>query len=85
MGDLSIGVAGFVCLFIRDPRFWLAVIIVTTIQYWGDTYGHFHQMIENDNHCTDNTGPVRWMDIIGPMVAIVLYALMRRGGKPEAA
>jgi hypothetical protein len=63
----------------------LAVIIVTTIQYWGDAYGHFHQMIENDNHCTDNTGPVLWMDIIGPMVAIVLYALMRRGGKAEPA
>jgi hypothetical protein len=85
MGDLSIWVAGFVCLLIRDPRFWLAVIIVTTILYRGDPYGHFHQMIENDNHCTDSTGPVLWMDIIGPMVAIVLYAMMRRDGKAEAA
>ncbi len=83
MGDLSIGVAGILCLFIRDPRFWLAVIIVTTIQYWGDAYGHFYQMIENDNHCTDNTGPVLWMDIIGPLVAIGLYVLMRRGGEAE--
>ncbi len=78
MGDLSIGVAGILCLFIRDPRFWLAVIIVTTIQYWGDAYGHVYQMIENDNHCTDNTGPVLWMDLISPFVAIVLYGLMRR-------
>jgi hypothetical protein len=85
MGDLSIGVAAFLCVFIRDARFWLAVIIVATIQFWGDAYGHIHQMVVNDNHCTDNTGPVLWMDILGPLVAIVLYALMRRGSKPDPA
>jgi hypothetical protein len=85
MGDIAIGVAGFLCLFIRDPRFWLTVIIIATIQFWGDAYGHVYQMIENDNHCTDNTGPVLWMDIAGPLVAIVLYAVMRRGSTPDAA
>ncbi len=85
MGDLSIGVAAFLCIFIRDARFWLAVIIVATIQFWGDAYGHFYQMIENDNHCTDNTGPVLWMDIAGPLVAIVLYVLMGRGRSEETA
>jgi hypothetical protein len=79
MGDLSIGVAAFLCMFIRDSRFWLAVIIVATIQFWGDAYGHVYQMVENDNHCVDNTGAVLWMDIAGPLVAIVLYALWRRG------
>ena len=84
MGDLAIGVAGILCLFIRDPKFWLAVIIVTTIQYWGDTYGHVYQMIVNDNHCEDNTGLVLWADIWTPLVAIVLYALMRRGQRSLA-
>lgn len=85
MGDISIGVAGILCMFIRDPRFWLAVIIVFTIQYWGDTYGHIYQMVENDNHCPDNTGPVLWTDFGSPLVAIVLYALMRRGQRQEPA
>jgi hypothetical protein len=85
MGDLSVGVAAFLCLFIRDPRFWLAVIIVSTIQFWGDAYGHIYQMIENDNHCTDNTGPVLWMDIAGPFVAIALYLVMRRDREPGPA
>lgn len=85
MGDVAIGVAGILCLFIRDPKFWLAVVIVATIQLWGDAYGHIYQMIENDNHCTDNSGPVLWTDIASPLVAIVLYILMRRGSRSEPA
>jgi hypothetical protein len=85
MGDLSIGVAALLCLFIRDTRFWLAVIIVATIQFWGDAYGHIYQMVENDNHCPDNSGAVLWMDIAGPLVAIVLYLLSRRGGREAAS
>jgi hypothetical protein len=84
MGDLAIGVAGVLCLFIRDARFWLAVIVVMTIQFWGDAYGHIYQMIENDNHCPDNTGPVLWLDIAGPFIAIVLYLLWRRGSREPA-
>lgn len=84
MGDLAIGVAGFMCLFIRDTKFWLAVVVVVTIQYWGDAYGHVYQMIVNDNHCEDNTGLVLWADIWTPLVAIVLYVLMRRGQRSIA-
>ncbi|MBU3690677.1 MAG: hypothetical protein FGM38_01325 [Solirubrobacterales bacterium] len=79
MGDVAIGVVGVLSMFIRNPKFWLAVVIVTTIQYWGDAYGHVYQMIVNDNHCEDNTGLVLWADIWTPLVAIVLYVLMRRG------
>lgn len=77
MGDLSIGVVGLMCLWITSPKFWLAVIVVVTVQYWGDAYGHIHQMIVNDNHCVDNTGAVLWTDIATPLIAIVLYAVMR--------
>ena len=48
-----------------------------SIQYLGDAYGHIYQMVEYDNHCEDNTGPVLWFDIIQPIVAIGLFALMR--------
>ncbi|MCB0829454.1 MAG: hypothetical protein KDB54_10830 [Solirubrobacterales bacterium] len=85
MGDLAIGVAGILCLWIRDAKFWLAVIIITTIQYWGDAYGHIHQMVKYDNHDPDNTGFVLWIDIINPAILIVLYWLMHRGGKPDHA
>lgn len=80
MGDLAIGVAGVLCFWIRDPKFWLAVIVIATIQFWGDAYGHIYQMIEHDNHEPDNTGFALWLDIINPVILIVLYALMRRGG-----
>jgi len=79
MGDLSIGVVGVMCLWITSPKFWLAVIVVVTVQYWGDAYGHIHQMVVNDNHCVDNTGPVLWTDIAIPFVSIILYAVMKRG------
>lgn len=78
MGDLAIGVVGILSMFIRNPKFWLAVIIVTTIQYWGDAYGHVYQMVVNDNHCEDNTGLVLWADIVTPLVAILLFGLMTR-------
>ncbi|MCB0862017.1 MAG: hypothetical protein KDB66_02260 [Solirubrobacterales bacterium] len=79
MGDLAIGVAGLLCLWIRDAKFWLAVIIIATIQFWGDAYGHIHQMVKYDNHDPDNTGFVLWLDIINPAILIVLYWLLRKG------
>jgi len=80
MGDLAIGVAALLCLWIRDMKFWLAVILIMTIQLWGDAYGHIHQMVTYDNHATDNTGPVLWADIVNPVILIVLYWLAVRGG-----
>lgn len=77
MGDLAIGVAGFLCFWIRDRKFWLAVILIATIQFWGDAYGHIHQMIEYDNHEPDNTGVILWLDILNPAILIVLYYLSR--------
>lgn len=83
MGDLAIGVAAFLCIWIRHPMFWAAVILVMSIQYLGDAYGHIYQMVENDNHCVDNTGFVLWSDIILPIVSIGLFVLMRRSGPPQ--
>lgn len=78
MGDMAIGIAAFLSIWVRDKMFWAAVILIATIQFWGDAYGHVYQMVENDNHKPDNTGPVLWMDILNPVIAIALYAAMRR-------
>lgn len=78
MGDLAIGVAAFSCIWIREKMFWAAVILISTIQFWGDAYGHVYQMVENDNHKPDNTGPVLWMDILNPILAIIFFGAMKR-------
>lgn len=84
MGDLAIGVAGLLCFWIRDLKFWLAVVIVATIQFWGDAYGHVYQMVEYDNHEPNNSGAILWIDILNPVILIVLYWLtVRRGGSDE--
>ena len=78
MGDLAIAVAALLCIRIRNPMWWAALILISAIQYYGDAYGHIHQMVEYDNHCVYNTGAVLWSDIIVPTVAIALFAVMRR-------
>jgi len=76
-GDLALGVAAVLSIWFRD-RYLLAVVIVGAISLWGDAYGHIHQMVVNDNHDPDNTGPVLYTDIIFPLVAIALYAARER-------
>lgn len=83
MGDLAIGVAAFLCIWIRNPMFWVAVILVMSIQVLGDAYGHIYQMVENDNHCADNTGLVLWSAFILPVVSVALFVMMRRSSPPE--
>ena len=76
-GDVALGVAAVLCIWIRD-RYWLAVLVVATISLWGDAYGHIHQAVVNDNHDVDNTGPILYTDIVFPLVAILLYAARAR-------
>jgi hypothetical protein len=87
MGDLAIGVTGLLCIRFRG-YFWLAVLLVTAIQYYGDAYGHFFQWIENDNTDDGNIGPPLWLDLIVPTVGLILYRLYTRAKpipKPEQA
>ncbi len=76
-GDVALGVAAVLCIWIRD-RYWLAVLVVATISLWGDAYGHIHQAVVNDNHDVDNTGPILYTDIVFPLVGIALYAARER-------
>ena len=73
MGDLAIGVAAFLCLRYRDPKFWLAVLIIATIQYWGDAVGHVYQWRHYDNTDPDNVGVPLVLDVIVPAVGWWLY------------
>ena len=77
MADLSIGVVGLLCIRIRGT-FWLAVLLVTAVQYYGDAYGHVHQWIVNDNTKPDNVGIPLWLDVIVPTVGLALYAARSR-------
>ena len=78
-GDLGLGLAAVLCVWIRD-RFMLAVLIVAAVSLWGDAYGHIHQAMVNDNHDPDNTGPVLYTDILVPLVGLALYAVRERLG-----
>ena len=73
MGDIAIGVAALLCLRYRDPAFWLAVLIIATIQYWGDAIGHVYQWRHNGNDDPDNVGIPLVLDVLVPIVAWVLY------------
>ncbi|MDX6743996.1 DUF6790 family protein [Actinocorallia sp. A-T 12471] len=80
MGDLAIGVAGILCIWFRG-NFWLAVIIVMSIQYLGDAGGHLYYWLAQDNTKPGNIGPPLYLDIIEPLVAWALYLTSRaRGG-----
>jgi hypothetical protein len=84
MGDLAIGVTGLLCIRFRG-YFWLAVLLVTAIQYYGDAAGHIHYWIADDNTKSGNIGPPLWLDLIVPTVGLILYRLhARAAGAPEA-
>ena len=83
--DIAIGVAAFLSRFIRDPMYWLAVLIVATIQLWGDAYGHIYQWIEYDNTDPDNNGIVLYADFFYPLIGIVLYVLWWRARRLRIA
>jgi hypothetical protein len=85
VADIALGVAAFLSRFIRDPMYWLAVLIVATIQLWGDGGGHIYQWIENDNTDPDNTGIVLYADFLYPLIGIVLYALWWRARRLRLA
>jgi hypothetical protein len=76
-GDLALGLAAVLCIWIRD-RYWLAILLIAAVSLWGDAYGHIHQEVVNDNHDPDNTGPVLYADIAFPLIGLLLYAARER-------
>jgi hypothetical protein len=80
MGDMAIGVAAVLCRWLRG-YFWLAVVLVLSIQYLGDAGGHIYFWVAEGDTKPDNVGLTLAFDFILPLVAAALYALSwRRGG-----
>jgi hypothetical protein len=85
MGDLAIGVVGILCFRFRSPGFWLAVLLVTAIQYYGDVGGHIYQWLENDNTEPGNVGAPLFFGALVPTVGLLLYHGYRRAARAETA
>jgi hypothetical protein len=77
MGDLAIGVAGILAYWFRG-HFWLATIVVLTIQYVGDAAGHIYFWVVENNTKPYNIGIPLWTDILLPIVMWILYVWSRR-------
>ena len=65
--NLSIGVLGVLCYWIRD-NFWTATVISSSIFLLGAAYGHIINMFQFANYAPGNAGSVLYMDIIGPII-----------------
>ena len=84
MGDMAIGVAAVLCFRFRG-LFWLATLIVLSIQFFGDAGGHIYFWLAEDNTEPDNVGIPLVFDFVGPLLAIALFSLSwRRGGLAKA-
>jgi hypothetical protein len=74
MGDLAIGIAGVLAFRFRG-YFWLVLILITSIQYYGDAGGHIYFWLAEDNTKPDNVGFPLVADLVAPTFAIILYAV----------
>ena len=77
MGDLAIGVVGVMGYWFRG-HFWLATIVVLTVQYFGDAAGHVYFWLAENNTKPYNIGLPLWTDILLPIVMWGLYVASRR-------
>jgi hypothetical protein len=71
--NLSYGVVGVMCAWYTG-RFWLAVIVATTVFLLPAAGGHIRDMIKSRNFAPGNAGFVFWWDILLPILLCVLYA-----------
>jgi hypothetical protein len=76
MADLTVGVLGVLCLWIRG-NFWLATAIANAVWLLGDAVGHIRQMTLNNNHAANNSGVFLVAEIITPLL-ILFLALYNR-------
>lgn len=79
MGDLAIGVAGLMAARFRG-HFWLATIVVLTVQYVGDAAGHLYFWLARGNTHPYNVGVPLVIDLLLPAVMWALYSASRREG-----
>ena len=77
MADLTVGVLGVLCLWLRD-NFWLATAIANAVWLLGDAVGHIRQMVLNNNHAANNAGIFLATEITMPLVILVLALYVRK-------
>ncbi len=74
--NLSIGILGVLCYWIRD-NFWTATVISSSIFLLGAAYVHIINMIQFSNYAPGNAGSVLYMDILNPIILIVLLIVYK--------
>ena len=79
MADLTVGVLGVLCLWIRG-NFWLATAIANAVWLLGDAVGHIRQMLFYNNHAANNSGIFLATEIVMPLVVLGLALYCRRTG-----
>jgi hypothetical protein len=80
MADLTVGVLGILCLWIRG-NFWLATAIANAVWLLGDAIGHIREMVVNNNHSANNAGIFLVAEIITPFV--ILFLALRYANRVE--
>src|SRR5271163_1617567 len=55
MADLTVGVLGVLCVWLRD-NFWLAAAIANAVWLLGDAVGHLRELVLNNNHAANISG-----------------------------
>jgi hypothetical protein len=81
MADLTVGVLGILCLWIRG-NFWLATVIANGVWFLGDAIGHIHQMRLNNNHAPNNSGIFLIVEITTPILMLALTFYHRSAIEP---
>ncbi len=72
--NLGIGVAGVLCWW-RRGQFWDAVVAISSVFLLGAAFGHIAEIVNHNNHHTDNSGPILYADIITPSLLLVLLTV----------
>jgi len=79
MGDLAIAVAALLAARFRG-HFWLALLIILSIQFLGDAGGHLYFWLAEGDTEPYNVGVPLAMDFVVPVVAAIFYTQSWRGG-----
>lgn len=84
MADLTVGVLGILCLWLRD-NFWLATAIANAVWLLGDAVGHVRQMVLYSNHAANNSGIFLVTEITMPLIILLLALYVRKNNGDAAA
>jgi hypothetical protein len=84
IADLTVGVLGILCIWLRE-NFWLATAIANAVWLLGDAIGHVRQMVEHNNHASNNSGIFLVLEFLMPpiILALTLYSRSKGGANPR--